>query len=49
MNNEFIINENLQKLIDETELEIKGQLEKIDKVSLLNSMKVLKAFQDNNI
>ena len=49
MNNEFIINENLQKLIDETELEIKGQLEKIEKVSLLNSMKVLKAFQDNNI
>lgn len=49
MNNEFKIDENLKKLIDETELEIKDQLEKIDKVSLLNSMKVLKAFQDNNI
>lgn len=49
MYKEFGIEEEIEKLANQTDEEIEIQLKKIDKICEINSMKVLKAFQDNNI
>ena len=49
MYKEFGISEELIKLSEEVEEEIKPIFEKIQKVAECNSIKVLKAFQNNNI
>ena len=49
MYKEFGISEELIKLSEEVEEEIKPIFEKIQKVAEFNSIKVLKAFQNNNI
>lgn len=49
MYKEFGIDEKTENLAKQAEVEIKEQLNKIDRICEINSMKVLKAFQDNNI
>ncbi|MGN1299556.1 MAG: aminotransferase class I/II-fold pyridoxal phosphate-dependent enzyme [Candidatus Scatovivens sp.] len=49
MYNEFGISNKLEELSNKTEEEIKGILKKIDENCIKNSIKVLKAFQNNNI
>ncbi len=49
MYREFGINEEIEKLCEKVEKEIKPEFEEIEKVCSYNSMKVLRAFQDNNI
>lgn len=49
MYKEFGIDEKTENLAKQAEVEIKEQLDKIDRICEINSMKVLKAFQDNNI
>lgn len=49
MYKEFGIDEETENLAKQAELEIKEQIDKIDRICEINSMKVLKAFQDNNI
>ena len=49
MYKEFGISEELIKLSEEVEEEIKPIFEKIQKIAEFNSIKVLKAFQNNNI
>ena len=45
----FGINENLEKLSNEVEEECKEQFKNIDNICMLNSIKVLKAFQECNL
>ena len=47
--NEFGINDKIAELARKVEKEIKSTFEKIEEVCEYNSMKVLKAFQNNNI
>ena len=49
MYQEFGINKELELMADEAEIEIKKEFEKIDKNCTKNSLKVLKAFQNNKI
>ena len=49
MYKEFGISEEIIKLTKETEKEIEPIFKKIEEVSEFNSLKVLKAFQNNNI
>ena len=49
MYQEFGINEKLEKLSTEVETEVEKVFEKIEKTCEYNSLKVLKAFQDNQI
>lgn len=49
MYREFGISEEIEKLCEKVEKEIKPEFEEIEKVCSYNSMKVLRAFQDNNI
>lgn len=49
MYKEFGIDEQTENLAKQAEVEIKEQLDKIDRICEINSLKVLKAFQDNNI
>ena len=49
MYQEFGINEKIELMADEAEREIKKNFENIDKNCTKNSLKVLKAFQDNKI
>jgi len=49
MYKEFGIDEKTENLAKQAEVEIKEQLDKIDRICEINSLKVLKAFQDNNI
>lgn len=49
MYREFGISEEIEKLCKKVEKEIKPEFEEIENVCSYNSMKVLKAFQDNNI
>ena len=49
MYKEFGISEETENLGKEAEIEIKEQIDKIDRIAQINSLKVLKAFQDNNI
>ena len=49
MYKQFGIDEKIEKLAKEAEAEIKEQFENIDRICELNSIKVLKAFQDNNL
>lgn len=46
MYEEFGINNELERLSKKVEEELKGQFEEIDKICEINSIKVLKAFQD---
>ena len=46
---EFGINENLEKLAKEVETEVRPQFEEINERALKNSLRVLKAFQNNKI
>ena len=49
MYKEFGISDNLIQLSQKVENEIEPILKKIDKICEFNSLKVLKAFQNNNI
>jgi cystathionine beta-lyase family protein involved in aluminum resistance len=49
MYEQFKISKQLEEMSKQAENELKEQFEKIDKICELNSMKVLKAFQDNNL
>ena len=49
MYNELGISEKIENLSNEVEEEIKEEFKKIDNISTYNSLKVLKAFKDNNI
>ena len=49
MYKKFGISEEIENLVNEVEKEIRPVFEKIDKVCEFNSMKVLEAFQQNNI
>ena len=49
MYQEFGINEKLEKMANEAELELKNEFENIEKNCTKNSLKVLKAFQNNKI
>ena len=49
MYQEFGINEKLEKMANEVELELKNEFENIEKNCTKNSLKVLKAFQNNKI
>ena len=49
MYEEFGISKELIDLTEEVEKEIKKEFEKVDKIKEINSLKVLKAFQDNNL
>lgn len=49
MYQEFGINQELELMADEAELELKKEFENIDKNCTRNSLKVLKAFQNNKI
>lgn len=49
MYKELGISEKIEKLANETEEEIKEQFKKIEEISTYNSLKVLKAFKNNNI
>jgi cystathionine beta-lyase family protein involved in aluminum resistance len=49
MYQEFGINEKIEKLAIETEEELKEEYKKIDENCTKNSIKVLKAFQENNV
>ena len=46
---EFGISENLEKLAKEVEIEVRPQFEEINERALKNSLRVLKAFQNNKI
>ena len=46
---EFGISKDLEKLAEEVEEEVKEQYKEIDRRALRNSMRVLKALQDNKI
>ena len=49
MYNELGISEKIENLSNEVEEEIKEEFKKIENISTYNSLKVLKAFKDNNI
>lgn len=49
MYKELGISEKIEKLSNEAEEEIKEQFKKIEEINTYNSLKVLKAFKDNNI
>ncbi len=49
MYEEFKISKEIEELANEVEKEIKPEFEKVDKICELNSLKVLKAMQDNNL
>ena len=49
MYQEFGISEKVENIAIKAENEIKDEFNKIDKICEINSMKVLKAFQDNNV
>lgn len=49
MYREFGISEELEKLVDKVEKEIKDIFSKIDQDALYNSQKVLMAFQNNEV
>ena len=49
MYKEFRISENLEKLTEETEVELDEIFKKIDKDALYNSKRVLTAFQKNEV
>lgn len=49
MYQEFGINEKLEKMANEVELKLKNEFENIEKNCTKNSLKVLKAFQNNKI
>ena len=49
MYKDFGISEDLERLSQEIEINVKKQFDEIDKICELNSMKVLKAFQENNL
>lgn len=49
MYRDFGISEDLERLSQEIEINVKKQFDEIDKICELNSMKVLKAFQENNL
>lgn len=49
MYKELGISEKIEKLSNEAEEEIKDQFKKIEEINTYNSLKVLKAFKDNNI
>ena len=49
MYKEFGISEEIEKLANETEKEIKEIIEKINQDAMYNSQKVLMAFQENNV
>ena len=49
MYNELEISEKIENLSNEIEEEIKEEFKKIENISTYNSLKVLKAFKDNNI
>ncbi len=49
MYNDFGISDEIVKLANEVELEIKEQIKEIDERCMRNSIRVLKAFQDNKI
>lgn len=49
MYKEIGISKELEELANETEIEIENYLKSIDKICEMNSLKVLKAFQNNNI
>ena len=49
MYEEFKISKEIEELANEVEKEIKPEFERVDKICELNSLKVLKAMQDNNL
>lgn len=49
MYEEFKISKEIEELANEVEKEIKPEFEQVDKICELNSLKVLKAMQDNNL
>ena len=49
MYKEFGISEELEKLADECEKQIAEEFRKIEKVEIINSIKVLNAFHNNNL
>lgn len=49
MYKDFGISEDLERLSQEIEINVKKHFDEIDKICELNSMKVLKAFQENNL
>ena len=49
MYQELKISEKLEKIAEEAEIEIREEVEKIEKNCVKNSLKVLKAFQNNRI
>ena len=49
MYKEFGISDELLKMAEQTEKEISNQFEEINKICEYNSLKVLNAFQKNNI
>ena len=45
----MFVKEEIKKIVDKAENEVKEEFEKIDKINEYNSLKVLEAFQHNNI